>query len=201
MKELPISLIVLEYIKVVLSWPVIVGVLAVLSMCRFKDVLGVLIGRVTGMQLPGGVKLEIPRPELEKIDNRKNTDIKSNVNKEEVTSTEKLGDKLVEIDKDLNDFYLSVLNTNMLVIKNLIVSIWEKSPFSLFKKERPKKLIDMLKALGGQIDLNAIKEMENIKATTDEFNVSRKIDRKKFLNNIQASELLIDYFRRVLTSK
>lgn len=202
MTELPTSLIVLEYVKAVLSWPVVVGTLAIIFMMRFKDVIAALLGRITGMELPGGVKVAIPQynpenKELTKMDLPPVQSIEKNV-----TISIDTGKKVAEIDADLNEFYFKILATKVIVIKNLLDVIWEKSPAFLFsRKPRPESIVDAVKALGDKVDPRIVKDLEGIQDAIQEYANTRKVDRKKYLKCIQASELLVDYFRRVLTIK
>lgn len=202
MTELPISLIVLEYIKTFLSWPVVVGILAILFMMRFKDVIAALLGRITGMELPGGVKVTTPQYNPESKEPVKIDPPPAQTIEKDGTFPFDIGKKVAEIDADLNEFYFKTLGTKAVVIKNLLDVIWEKNPAFLFsRKSRPESILDTVKALGDKVDPRVVKDLEEIQDAIQEYIRTKKIDRKKYLKCIQASELLVDYFRRVLTVK
>lgn len=202
MTELPTSLIVLEYIKTVLSWPVVVGTLSILFMVRFKDVIAALLGRITGMELPGGVKVTTPQYNPENKEPIKIDPPPAQAIEKNGTFPFDIGKKVAEIDADLNEFYFKTLGTKVVVIKNLLDVIWEKNPAFLFsRKPRPESIVDTVKALGDKVDPRVVKDLENIQDAIQEYVHTKKVDRNKYLKCIQASELLVDYFRRVLTAK
>src|SRR4051812_25968390 len=56
-----VAKIVLEYVRVLLSWPVVVLLLGVIFFSKFKDSIAALIGRIAGIKFPGGGELLLPQ--------------------------------------------------------------------------------------------------------------------------------------------
>jgi len=52
-----VAAIVLEYLKVILSTPVVLGVIAIVALLLFKSDIKTLIGRIATIKLPGGSEL------------------------------------------------------------------------------------------------------------------------------------------------
>ena len=52
----------LEYLRVVASWPVVIFVLAVVAIARFKDPIAALINRIAHIKIAGGTELSTPQP-------------------------------------------------------------------------------------------------------------------------------------------
>jgi hypothetical protein len=56
-----IAQLVLEFLKVLLSWPAIVLALGILFLIRFKDPVNALLHRISALKLPGGSELLLPQ--------------------------------------------------------------------------------------------------------------------------------------------
>jgi len=56
-----IAKLVLEYIRVLLSWPVVVLALGLFFLVKFKEPITALIGRIAAIKLPGGGELLLPQ--------------------------------------------------------------------------------------------------------------------------------------------
>jgi hypothetical protein len=56
-----IAKLVLEYVRVLLSWPVVVLALGVFFLVRFKPQIAALIDRVASIKLPGGSEVLLPQ--------------------------------------------------------------------------------------------------------------------------------------------
>jgi hypothetical protein len=53
--------VVLEYLKVFLSWPVVILAISVLFLVRFKAPISALIGRIASIKIPGGGEVLMPQ--------------------------------------------------------------------------------------------------------------------------------------------
>jgi hypothetical protein len=63
-----IAALVLEYLKVVVSWPVAVIIIGLIFMSRFKLPLTALIDRVAAIRIPGGAELLTPQAAMNVLD-------------------------------------------------------------------------------------------------------------------------------------
>lgn len=202
MTELPTSLIVLEYIKTFLSWPVVVGALSVLFMWRFQASITTLIGRITGIAFPGG-KVDAPQYKPENTTEFKALDTEvSETSAQPSIISEHVEKRVDELEKDFDAFYIQQLLTNAVIINNLLDIIWIKAGKAIFnKKHRPDSIQETVKQLGDSIDPRVASDAGTIQSNIKDYFATRKVDRKGFLKAIKTSELIIDYFRRIVTAK
>ena len=196
MTELPISLIVLEYIKAVLNWPVVVGVISIYILVSYREVLVSLIGRITGVDSPW-LKLDIPYPDKQSR-NAAPVEIQKVV-------TEKTGDKsdlsteVQKLNTDLNTLLRKNIASNFVIIGTFVDALWKKSPHNLFKTPKPQSLIELAKMIG--TDPAALKDLQVAQNSIEEFGAGKTVDREKMTRVLITTEQLIHYFGAALNKK
>lgn len=199
---MPTSLIVLEYIKVVLSWPVVVVFLSMIFMWTFRAAINALIGRVTGIVFPGG-KVDAPQYQPE-VENDKALSAPQLSKTEKVSSliTEHISNRMLGIEKDLGEFFAYKLHANLANIEYFLDILWSKSGNACFSgKTRPASAIETIKTLSGLIDPRVIEDVEYILGVFNLYSKSRQMNRSNFLTAIKKSEAIIDYLRRLARLK
>ena len=106
-----IAKVVLEYLTLALSWPVILGLLALYFLKRHGEAVASILSRVTSVSLPGGVKLDAPEypPELTLPSS---------------PPAPTSGNSLDQVEKELSNFFWQGVDLNRILVRIEIEKLW-----------------------------------------------------------------------------
>ncbi|MBI3354450.1 MAG: hypothetical protein HY034_06145 [Nitrospirae bacterium] len=183
--------LVLEYLRVILSWPFIIFIVLIYFMNSQKKAITRLIDRIKQVNFPGG------SVETEKYD----SELPKEVSKSVLSSNSDMTKRVELLEEDFNKFILLSLQSNKRIIDNLINAIW--------RKDRPRLLADIVggettvslsekeQAIKNLIDPKALEDMDYIKRVLSNKSPSREEVMQAYIK----SKFLLDYLNGIATHR
>ena len=180
-----IANLVLEYLRVILSWPPLVIAALICFLVSQREPITRLIDRIRGLSFPGGeLNAEPYEPPLEK----KSGEPAALPEKSTSTSSG-------EIDREFTYFLNSSLKANRQIISKLIDVLWDKLGLSMFNRE-VKKIEEKMDRIKDRIDENAYRDLLSVMNKDDQ--PPKRLD---LINSYIKSKSLIDYLRSLATKR
>ncbi len=187
------SEIALEYLRVILNWPALISVVVVYFIITQREAITRLIDRIKQVNFPGvGIQTEY-NSELPK---EKSINLPSSISSGK--KDEDWQNKIAILDKDFNNFILLSLQSNKVILKNLLNALWRKPEFGGFGSSPPSDFLKKAQQLSN-IAPKAIEDLQYIEETLSK--VSKEFSRKDITEAYIKSNIMIDYFRGLLVRR
>lgn len=187
-----IANLVLEYLRVILSWPPLVITALFYFLVSQHASIARLIDRIRGFNFPGG-ELNIER--YETPSENKNGETISSRGKGASASSGEMEPGLAEIDLEFTYFLTSSLEANRLIILRLVDVLWGKFLFSMFNPG-VKTFDEKMNLIKDKIDKNAYRDLVSVMNKS-----SPHPARQDLINVYIKSKLLVDYLRGLATRR
>lgn len=182
--------LILEYLKVILSWPPVVLLALYYFLFTQREPLARLIDRVKQVDFPGGgFKTDYMAP-TEEIGGQKNIP-------EIVVESKKIqpGDpqKTDSLEQDFNTFIYIDFQSNAKIINLLIDRAWKKFKFPFLKP--PEEIVERAKSISNAIPIAVL---EDLRIVMDFLTGKKRPSNRKDLMEVYIkSKFLINYFQNL----
>jgi hypothetical protein len=192
-----IAKLLLEYLRVFLTWPPLLALVLFYLMTSQKTAITRLIDRIKQVNFPGG-GIEAEYPELPK--EKSEQAISPPSPEESRSSPQDLLKKIDALDQDFDKYLRLNLQANKKIIANILAAIWRKSGGGLLtglvsRGEMPGTFLEKIQALRDRIDPRALEDLEYL-ARLDGKQLS---SRRELMQACIKSKLLVDYLRGLAT--
>ena len=184
--------LILEFLRVLLSWPPMIVVVSIYLMWSQKHAITRLIDRIKQFNFPGGGFDAEYHPELPKEKSGQTLLAMPEGTKTPTTDPSK---KLDTLEEDFNTFIFHGFQSNRKVLENLVDALWKKQGLSLFQTA-PANLMDKVRRIR-IIDPKARNDLQKIEELLSKSSPTRK----EIMQSYIKSNLLVDYLRGLATRR
>jgi hypothetical protein len=177
--------LLLEYLKVLITWPFAILIVAIFFMISQRKAIARLIDRIRHVNFPGG-----------KIDTEYNSELLKERSNPEISTPSVDPSKRIEVlEKDFNNFILAAVESNNTILDNLIKVLMDKYGVNLFDENKDHSV--KMQLLFDRIDKNAVKDYQAIQTILNKQTSSRE----ELMQTYVKTKLLGDYFRGLATRR
>ncbi len=185
-----IANLILEYLRVILSWPPLVIASLIYFLVSQRQSIALLMARIRRLNFPGG---ELNTEPYETPSENKNGETILPPGKGTSASSGEIKSELSKIDPEFTYFLTSSLEANRHIISKLVDVLWGKLGFELFNPG-VKTLNEKMNLIKDKIDKNAYRDLLSVTNKSDSHPT-----RQDLINIYIKSKYLVDYLRGLAT--